>query len=155
MVNCHQTYPGGQRQRRHVTWVLLQAGREVGSFGSSSLLGFCTGGKLSIWLLVFIFNPLVKTRQQFRAGRYKIPRLTAIPDTLWATLCVTPEVQRIKFQVANYLQPAFAGNRILLVWEMHVAREYAKRLTVLNQVSVETESQRFETCLLHENMQGG
>ena len=27
----------------------------------------------------FYLQPLVKTRQQFRAGRYKIPRLTAIP----------------------------------------------------------------------------
>ena len=34
----------------------------------------------------FYLQPLVKTRQQFRAGLYKIPRLTAIPDPLWATL---------------------------------------------------------------------
>ena len=34
----------------------------------------------------FYLQPLVKTRQQCRAGRYKNPRLTAIPDTLWATL---------------------------------------------------------------------
>ena len=38
----------------------------------------------------FYLQPLVKTRQQFRAGRYKIPRLTAIPDTLYVTLCDTP-----------------------------------------------------------------
>ena len=30
----------------------------------------------------FYLQPLIKTRQQFRAGRYKIPRLTAIPDPL-------------------------------------------------------------------------
>ena len=59
--------------------------------------------------------------------------------TLWATLCETPEVQRRKFQVANYLQPAFAGNIILLVGEMLIAGEYAMRLTVLKQLSVETE----------------
>ena len=37
---------------------------------------------------------------------------------------------------------------------MFIAREYAKRLTVLNQVSVETESYWLETGLLQENMQG-
>ena len=35
-----------------------------------------------------------------------------------------------------------------------VAREYARRLTVLNQVSVETESYLLETGLLQQNMQG-
>jgi len=34
----------------------------------------------------FYLQPLVKTRQQFWAGRYKIPRLTAIPESLCATL---------------------------------------------------------------------
>ena len=34
----------------------------------------------------FYLQPLVKTRKQFRAGRYEIPRLTAIPDPLAAII---------------------------------------------------------------------
>ena len=44
-------------------------------------------------------------------------------------------------------QTVFGGNRILLVGNRFKSREYAKRLTVLKQLSVESESYWLETGL--------
>ena len=58
-------------------------------------------------------------------------------------------------KAANCSHAVFGGNRILLIGDRFIAGEYARRLTVLIQVSVETEPYWLETGLLQENMQGG
>ena len=57
-------------------------------------------------------------------------------------------------KAANCSHAVFGGNRILLIGDRFIAGEYARRLTVLIQVSVETEPYWLETGLLQENMQG-
>ena len=60
---------------------------------------------------------------------------------------------RRKCKAANCFQTGFGGNRISLVGDMLIARECAKPIPVLNQISVEREAQRLETCLLHGTVQ--
>ena len=67
--------------------------------------------------LVLNFNILKNTGLQLWADDFQIPN-NAKPCSLWATRFETPEVQKRKCQAANYSQTGFAGNIILLVWEI-------------------------------------
>ena len=95
-VNCHQTRFRWTEGKAACNKGIAASG--AGRWNNRQQFAIRLPYRREVINLAFSFylQPLVKTRQQFRAGRYKIPRLTAIPDTLHATL-------KANFQVLHRL----------------------------------------------------